>query len=344
MGNSRDKAGGGQSRPRSQVQGPQIPSLPASVTIPSQLLGKPSQVKATVDDRKGGITNPRTPPPKNTGNRASTSSTTINRNPSTSNTNTGGSSGGSKTINNSKGNNQQNTDKNTQSKRTAAVNNRLDLAAKEAAAGNLEGALNYANAANNLSRSKASKQNTANIRDNLFNLVQKQRQANVNPVYGPKPEEPKNPTTSSVDIPITPTSVGSAPVPSQTLMPGRDVVNFAEVVSSPEAMQQILFEELSSFELVNMARGDTVEGLNPYYSVISNLSSLRRQYNPSQIISLQTPIQTMFDIYQINLIDKIPDKEEFFSIDINGDFVIELDNMNDDEVVEIQIATSGKII
>lgn len=160
---------------------------------------------------------------------------------------------------------------------------------------------------------------------------------------GGDPDPGPTPITTFADIPNV-SSTMSNPVPSQTLMPGRDVVNFTEVASSPEAMQQILFEELSSFELVNMTRGDTVEGLNPYYSVISNLSSLRRQYNPSQIISLQTPIQNKFDIYQISLIDKIPEKEEFFFIDENGDFVIEFENIENDEVIEIQIATSGKII
>lgn len=161
-------------------------------------------------------------------------------------------------------------------------------------------------------------------------------------IITPKPgDDPRS--EPEIDIPIQSYSY-STEVPKQTLAPGRDVINFATDPASVEAMQQLLFEQLSSFEIVNMARGDTIEGLNPYYSVISNLSSLRRQYDPAQIVSLQTPIQTISDIYQISLTDKIPEKDEFFYIDLNGDFIIELDNIADDEIIEIQVATSGKII
>ncbi len=162
----------------------------------------------------------------------------------------------------------------------------------------------------------------------------------IKPTPGPDPDDNNPP---GFDLSSSSYSY-SAEIPKQTLAPGRDVINFATDPASVEAMQQLLFEQLSSFEIVNMARGDTIEGLNPYYSVISNLSSLRRQYDPGQIISLQTSIQTMSDIYQISLINKIPEKDEFFYIDENGDFVIELENISDDEVVEIQVATSGKII
>lgn len=142
----------------------------------------------------------------------------------------------------------------------------------------------------------------------------------------------------------------ATPAPRQSLVPARDVVDFNTPPPSIEAMQQVLFEELSSFELVNMARRDTVEGLNPYYSVISNLSSIRTQYDPSKIISLQDSLQ-ITDIYQIILDSKIPNAAylarnnitNFFYIDTNGDFVLELDNLLPDEFVEIQIASSGKI-
>jgi hypothetical protein len=145
-------------------------------------------------------------------------------------------------------------------------------------------------------------------------------------------------------------SYTAAPAPRQSLVPARDVVDFTTPPPSVEAMQQVLFEELSSFELVNMARRDTVEGLNPYYSVISNLASIRTQYDPSKIISLQDSLQ-ITDLYQISLDSKIPSAEylarnnitNFFYIDTNGDFVIELDNLLPDEFVEIQIASSGKI-
>lgn len=174
-------------------------------------------------------------------------------------------------------------------------------------------------------------------------------------VIGPGPKPPTffvPPTEEEVDISSSFGGGGySAPsTPRQSLVPARDVVDFNTPPPSIEAMQQVLFEELSSFELVNMARRDTVEGLNPYYSVISNLSSIRTQYDPSKIISLQDSLQ-ITDTYQISLDSKIPNAAylarnnitNFFYIDTNGDFVLELDNLLPDEFVEIQIASSGKI-
>lgn len=171
------------------------------------------------------------------------------------------------------------------------------------------------------------------------------------------PEEPENPDpgpgpgTDTKPSPLSVAELYSTPAPRPTLIPGRDVVELAAPQVSAESMEQLLFQQLSSFEIVNLARRDTIEGLNPYYSVISNLSSIREEYNPSQIISLQKPAQGLSDLYQIKLSDKIPDDAyltrnnitNFFYIDNNGDFIIELDNMLVDEVIEIQIATSGKI-
>jgi hypothetical protein len=134
-------------------------------------------------------------------------------------------------------------------------------------------------------------------------------------------------------------------------IPTRDVVNFIESNISAEGITNILFEQIGGIELISMVRRDTVEGQNPYYTVISNLSNIRKEFNPTQIISRQKPNQSFFDIYSIDINNKIPNDlylqrnnlTNFFYIDTNGDFVIELDNMLTDEVVELEIAQGGTI-
>ena len=133
--------------------------------------------------------------------------------------------------------------------------------------------------------------------------------------------------------------------------PSRDVVLFSENDVSIEGIQNLLFEQIGGIELISMVRRDTVEGQNPYYSIISNLSSIKREFDPTQIISRQRPNQSFFDIFSIDLDQKIPDDvylsqnnlENFFYIDTNGDFIIELDNLSDDEIIELEIAQGGTI-
>lgn len=133
--------------------------------------------------------------------------------------------------------------------------------------------------------------------------------------------------------------------------PSRDVVLFSENDVSIEGIQNLLFEQVGGIELISMVRRDTVEGQNPYYSIISNLSSIKREFDPTQIISRQRPNQSFFDIFSIDLNQKIPDDvyldqnnlENFFYIDTNGDFVIELDNLSEDEIIELEIAQGGTI-
>lgn len=172
------------------------------------------------------------------------------------------------------------------------------------------------------------------------------------PAYRPD-TSPKSetPATSSSTTTSDVSSSAAAAIPRQSLIPGRDVINFQTTPTSPEAMQQILFEEIAGYELVNMARRDTVEGQSDVYTVISNLSSIRREYNPSQIISLQKPNFTGFETYQVDLNNYVPNDiylqekniSSFYYIASNGDLVIELDNLQNDDEIEVQVANNGKI-
>jgi hypothetical protein len=138
---------------------------------------------------------------------------------------------------------------------------------------------------------------------------------------------------------------------SSSKNPGRDVILFNENNVSIEGISNLLFEQIGGIELISMVRRDTVEGQNPYYTVISNLSNIKKEFDPTQIISRQKPNQSFFDIYSIDINTKIPNDlyleknnlSNFFYIDTNGDFIIELDNMLADEIVELEIAQGGTI-
>lgn len=138
---------------------------------------------------------------------------------------------------------------------------------------------------------------------------------------------------------------------SSSKIPARDVIQFNDDNVSVEGITNLLFEQIGGIELISMVRRDTVDGQNPYYTIISNLSNTKKEFDPTQIISRQKPNQSFFDIFSIDLNSKIPNDlylqrnnlDNFYYIDTNGDLIIELDNMLSDEIIELEIAQGGTI-
>jgi hypothetical protein len=139
--------------------------------------------------------------------------------------------------------------------------------------------------------------------------------------------------------------------PPPVRVPDRDVVNLATESLDAETITNLLFENIGANELTKFVRHDTVEGINPYYDIISNLSDIKRRFDPASLISLQKSNLSNFDIFPIKLQDKIPDEKylednnlsEYVFFGDNGDLIIEVVNMADSEIVEVQIDTSGTI-
>jgi len=139
--------------------------------------------------------------------------------------------------------------------------------------------------------------------------------------------------------------------PNVVMIPERDVVNLTSQDIDAATITNLLFENIGANELVKFVRNDTIEGLNPYYNIISNLSDIRRRFNPSDLISEQiTDIDS--EGYSINIDNKIPDQEylddqgitDYVYIDeATGDLVIHVVNMKESETVEVQIDTNGTI-
>ena len=139
--------------------------------------------------------------------------------------------------------------------------------------------------------------------------------------------------------------------PTLVKIPSRDVVDYQDADIPIELITNLLFENLGANELVKFERHDTVEGTNATYDIISNLAGIKKEFDPSNLISRQKVDTSYFDIYNIKLDTKIPDitylfrnnLDNYVYIDTNGDLVLELDNMNEDELVEVQIDSSGTI-
>ena len=145
--------------------------------------------------------------------------------------------------------------------------------------------------------------------------------------------------------------VSTVTPPSPVRLPSRDVVSLVDPGIDSATIQNLLFENIGATELVKFTRHDTVDGINPYYDIISNLSDIKRRYDPASLISLQKPESSFFDIYTIKLDQKIPNQEyldennlsDYVYIDESGNLVVELTNLASDEIIEVEIDSNGTI-
>jgi len=199
------------------------------------------------------------------------------------------------------------------------------------------------------------------------------------PTYSPPPPPPPKPTPKPGPKPIVieepstmpPTPEPVAPItPAPVRIANRNVTNISDLVPqfSPEHIQKILFENVSAIELSIVERHDTIEGINQRYSIISNLSEVRKKYDAAKQLSTMDKSKPLTSIYTINIEDKIPQEDYlalenlnstyqyldennqvinrekgYYYIDTNGDLVIELINLERNQQVEVYIDTNGTI-
>lgn len=175
-----------------------------------------------------------------------------------------------------------------------------------------------------------------------------------------------NPAMEPTPAPVVTTTTTPAPVKTPT----RNVTDISSLVPQYDAnyITKILFENLSAVELSIVERHDTIEGINQKYSIISNLSEIRKKYEIVKQLSIMDKFKPLTSIYTINIQDKIP-QEDYLSledlnttyqyldennqivtrqkgywyVDTNGDLVIELINLEKSQQVEVLIDTNGTI-
>lgn len=141
-------------------------------------------------------------------------------------------------------------------------------------------------------------------------------------------------------------------LPSIKIPEKDNVLSLTNVGTDAAEITALIFEKLGAVELTKFTRTDTVEGNNPYYNIISNLSSIRKEFDPSNLVSSQKSDNSLYNAFSIRLSTKIPGEyyleerslDNYIFIDNDGSLVIELINITQDELVEIEIDTNGTII
>jgi hypothetical protein len=161
----------------------------------------------------------------------------------------------------------------------------------------------------------------------------------------PPPAEPITPST--IPTVMSPAVVQPPPPPVKTAP--IDTVLFDDEGTPIEVMTDLIFENIGGHELINIARNDIVNGQQVSYQPIKNLSSIQQQYNPNNIISLQSTSDKYFANFSIKLENKIPQpgtgpNGAHVYLDQNtGNMIVEAINLESDEQIQVEITTSGTI-
>jgi len=162
--------------------------------------------------------------------------------------------------------------------------------------------------------------------------------------------------TASGEVSVTPMPTFTVPSSINTTsikLPDKDNVLSLTSNNIDEAtIIAMVFEKLGAVELTKFTRTDTVEGINPYYNIISNLSAIKKEFDPSNLVASQKSDTSLYDAFSIKLSNKIPGDQyltdrgldNYIYVDTNGDLIIELDNITPDELVEVEIDTNGTIV
>ena len=151
---------------------------------------------------------------------------------------------------------------------------------------------------------------------------------------------PFTPAANTVNTISNTNPVLSAPI--DTIIPDTENLDIENLTS-------LIFENIGGQEIINIARNDTVNGQKVAYQPIKNLFLIQQQYNPNNIINLQTTSDKYFKNFIIKFEEKVPNvgsgpNGEFIYIDpLSGDLIIDFVNVLDGEQVQVEILTSGTI-
>lgn len=145
-----------------------------------------------------------------------------------------------------------------------------------------------------------------------------------------------------------PTEKISATAPVKAATP--ELIALSNPPLDIDVMAATIFENIGGQELINISRNDIVNGQDVIYSPIKNLKDLYIQYNPNNIIKLESTSDTYFKNFPIKLEAKLPafgtgpNGEVVYIDPTTGDLIINVASLEPDEQVDVQILNSGETL
>jgi len=149
-----------------------------------------------------------------------------------------------------------------------------------------------------------------------------------------------DPIVSIQPVPLLHTSAQTSNSLTYVKQAPKDTIVFDDAGVGAEALLELYFEDIGGLELASLSRADAIDGQDVSYSPIKNLSSIRRRYNPNNIISSATSLETYFSRFGIDLLKRGVSSPY---VDESGSVIIEVNNILSDEEIEVQILSNGTI-
>lgn len=118
-----------------------------------------------------------------------------------------------------------------------------------------------------------------------------------------------------------------------------DIIQFDDDAVEIALITDLLFEDIGATELANMSRSDLIDGQEVIYAPIKNLPTVRREFNPNNIVSTSYDTD-YFSRFAIDL--SLRGAYEPY-VNNDGNVVIEIDTVEDSEEIQVQILTNGTI-
>ena len=156
---------------------------------------------------------------------------------------------------------------------------------------------------------------------------------------GPSPATPAYIAPPPPPAPLLPVFVPMKNVNSNIKVAPSDIIQFDDSAVEIALITDLLYEDVGATELANISRYDLIDGLPVNYSPIKNLATVRREYNPNNIVSTARDS----DYFSRFAIDGSVRGMKAPYFDSNGDLVIEVDIVLDSEEIEVQVLANGTI-
>lgn len=179
----------------------------------------------------------------------------------------------------------------------------------------------------------AAKQSAVAERDAAVARYHAANAAPPSPPAGPPPPPPPPPAPPLPKfVRMTAPDKNIKPAPS-------DIIQFDDNAVDIALIQDLLYEDIGAVELANISRTDLIDGQDVLYSPIKNLSSVRREFNPNNIIATSYS-SDYFSRFGIDLSARGINEPYF---DEDGNLIIEIDTVGEGEEIQVQVLSSGTI-
>jgi hypothetical protein len=122
-----------------------------------------------------------------------------------------------------------------------------------------------------------------------------------------------------------------------------------QVIDKTDQMADAIIEDIGGQEIINISRNDLLNGQNVTYNVIENLESTQRQFNPNELIKLQSTSADFFDTFTLNLDNFTPNYgtgdggQIVYVNSSNGEVVVNTINLSNNLVLEVEFVSYSEI-